>query len=234
MTRSNGQQPERRRTALRLVDEARDRSTQMQVTSLTAEVDEKAGAFAADARLLDNLAEIRESIEELVPAQSEAAYAAAFRSASLGPEDRPPAKTARAIAARPAKVALAITVALDFWAGLRRDRANADGAKRLITIARLADPEPWRDRLRATLIELRGEARLAALRDLASSAQSGELPAVSLLLLGEALLKAGDAATAEAVLRIAQRRHPDDVWLSLLLGQALEKLRAVQRQFVII
>ena len=44
------------------------------------------------------------------------------------------------------------------------------------------------------------------------------------MLLGEALLKAGDAATAEAVLRIAQRRHPDDVWLSLLLGQALEKL----------
>jgi tetratricopeptide (TPR) repeat protein len=43
------------------------------------------------------------------------------------------------------------------------------------------------------------------------------------LSLGEALLRAGDAVAAAAVLRPAQRRYPGELWLTLILAQALEK-----------
>ena len=208
--------------AVQLVGDARDQSTQMQVSDLLTEVEKESAAFAADAGLLSTLAEIREAMDEVPPAHSDAAYTAAFRSAGLEPEHGSPEQTALAVAQRPARVALGIAVALDSWAGLRRDRTA--GAARLLTIAAAADPDPWRGRLRPALIEPRRELRLAALRDLARSAPGGDLPSVSLMLLGEALLRAGDPTTAEALLRTAHRGHPNDVWLALLLGQALEKL----------
>ena len=74
-----------------------------------------------------------------------------------------------------------------------------------------------------------GQKRLDALRDLAGSAQVDDLPAVSLDLLGSALRDAGDPERAEAVLRRAQRRRPDDVWLNYNLAQCLEKLARATR-----
>ena len=47
---------------------------------------------------------------------------------------------------------------------------------------------------------------------------------ISLHLLGSGLIKADDPALAESVLRKAQERHPRDVWINYVLGQALEKL----------
>jgi tetratricopeptide (TPR) repeat protein len=47
---------------------------------------------------------------------------------------------------------------------------------------------------------------------------------VSLDLLGSALDAAEDRAAAEAVLRAAQRRHPDDVWVNYNLARVLEAL----------
>ena len=210
--------------ARQLLEDARDSLTRKHITALVTEVEEEAAAYAADAKLLDQLTEVREAMDEILPAHTDAAYAAAFRSAGLDPGNRPPEETARAITRRPARVSLGIAMALDSWAGLRRDRGECDGAARLAAIARAADPDDWRGRLRTALIECRSEARLAALRNLARSAPGADLPPVSLMLLGTSLLRAGDPTTAEAVLRTAQRRHPSDVWLALLLGQSLEKL----------
>ena len=64
----------------------------------------------------------------------------------------------------------------------------------------------------------------ALVADLARSAALDQLPPVSLALLGEGLLRGGDAAAAEKVLRPAQRQYPRDLALSLALAQALEVL----------
>ena len=207
-----------------LLDDARGRSTQMRVTTLVAAVEEEVAACSADAKLLNRLTEIREAMDEFSPAHTDAAYAAAFRSGGLDPDVRSPEETARATARRPARVALGIAVALDSWAGVRQHRADCDGAARLTRAARAADPDQWRCRLRTALIGCRGDTSLAALRDLARSAPGGDLPPVSMMLLGDALIRGGDPTTAEAMLRTAQRSHPTDLSLALLLGQAMEKL----------
>jgi tetratricopeptide (TPR) repeat protein len=62
------------------------------------------------------------------------------------------------------------------------------------------------------------------LRELARSAKVEDLPAWSLELLGSALTDSGDPKLAETILRNAQRRHPDDVWLNYELAECLEKL----------
>src|SRR5262249_53730663 len=55
-------------------------------------------------------------------------------------------------------------------------------------------------------------------------AKIDELGPISLHLLGAGLLAAGDGALAESVLRRAQQRYPDDVWLNYSLARVLEKL----------
>ena len=67
-------------------------------------------------------------------------------------------------------------------------------------------------------------ARSATLKGLVRDARFDELGPVSLDLLGSALDAAGDRAAAEAVLREAQRRHPDDVWVNYNLARVLEEL----------
>jgi Flp pilus assembly protein TadD len=62
------------------------------------------------------------------------------------------------------------------------------------------------------------------LRNLSATAAWETLGPVSLDLLGRALHGAGDPTEAEAVLRRAQRRHPDDVWINYDLPRALEAL----------
>jgi serine/threonine-protein kinase len=210
--------------AEQLLDDARDAATRARVAGRVAEVRARAEAARRDARLLDRLAEIRDAKEEVPAAQTEAAYAAAFRAAHLDLEGQPPVAAGRALARRPARVAVALAVTLDHWAALRRGRGDCPGAERLSAAARAADPDDWRGRLRAAVAGCHREETRAALAELARSAPAADLPPITLAMLGAALLRAGDANAAEALLRPAQRRHPNDVWLALLLGQALEKL----------
>ena len=183
----------------------------------------KADAAGSDARLLDRLAEVREAIDDIPRAQTEAAYAAEFRAAGLVPDARTPEETGRAIARRPARTAVELAVALDHWAGLRFDQGDRSGAPRITAAARAADPDDFRGRLRRALMEPSAQARRAALRDLARSTPAAELPPVTSALLGAGLLHAGDPITAESVLRSAQRRHPADPWLAQILAKTLEK-----------
>ena len=212
------------RRALSVVHDARDAATRSRVEALAERVGKQADAAESDARLLDRLAEVREAIDEIPRAQTEAAYAAEFRAAGLVPDARTPEETGRAIARRPARTAVALAVALDHWAGLRFDQGDRSGARRITAAARAADPDDFRGRLRTALMEPSAQARRAALRDLARSAPAAELPPVTAALLGAGLLRAGDPITAESVLRPAQRRHPADPWLAQVLAKTLEKL----------
>jgi len=91
-------------------------------------------------------------------------------------------------------------------------------------MARLADPDPWRNRLREVLQNSSSQERLTNLKDLAKSAPIDELPAVSLHLLGATLLDMGETTGAESVLRQGQRRYPSDLWLNYSLAQCLDRL----------
>src|SRR5262249_37760649 len=67
-------------------------------------------------------------------------------------------------------------------------------------------------------------ARLTALQALAKKANYDELGPISLHLLGSGLNEGGDHTLAETVLRKAQERHPQDVWVNRKLGRGLEEL----------
>jgi serine/threonine-protein kinase len=196
---------------------------------LGAEREQAEAAAAAerrDRRLLDTLAEIR-SAEADDPDGwgTDAAYAEAFRAAGYDAAGQPAPEVADAIRARPPAVAVALAAAIDDWAAIRRGKTkDRAGSATLTALARAADPDAWRAGLRETLGLPDRASRLSALKTLADAAPFETLGPVSLDLLGRALSGSGDPAGAEAVLRRAQRRHPDDVWLSFDLAIVLENL----------
>src|SRR5262249_53742482 len=101
-----------------------------------------------------------------------------------------------------------LALALDQWADRPKKVRGADdpGSRRLAGVARAADPDAHRNRVRDDL-ERRDAAALA---EIAAGAEVIDLPAGTLNLLVQAL----DATTGEAVLRRARRKYPDDFWLN--------------------
>jgi tetratricopeptide (TPR) repeat protein len=176
--------------------------------------------------LLERLTDIR-SAEADDPGGSvtDAAYAEAFRQAGIDLARQAPVETGAKIKSRPRSVVMGLTGALDDWAAIRRDRGdNAAGAARLSAVARVADPDPWRNELRTALDEADLEARRTALQVLARKAKFEELDPISLHMLGSGLHAAGDCVLAELVLRRAQQRYPGDVWLNYELAKVLQGL----------
>jgi tetratricopeptide (TPR) repeat protein len=175
---------------------------------------------------LDRLLGIRVTKSESTEGLSaEAGYAAVFREAGIDPDASSADAAAARIQSRKSVVAQAFVAALDDWAGVRRmPRNDPATARRLLAVARIADPDQWRDRLRTALDQPGGNDRLKALRALAGSARVEELPAVSLDLLGVSLLDEGGAQAAADLLRKAQRSHPRDGWLKYNLARALDNL----------
>jgi tetratricopeptide (TPR) repeat protein len=137
-------------------------------------------------------------------------YAAALKEAGLGQKG----EDAKVVAARvrTSAVRAEIVAALDDWASIA-----GDGRRRewLLAVARAADPDPERDRLRQPEL-WRKKAALAQL--------AGEAPAVNyspqlVTALGRALSHIGGDAIP--LLRKAQAHHPDDFWLNYQLGWEL-------------
>src|SRR5262249_50976588 len=89
----------------------------------------------------------------------------------------------------------------------------------LVVAARAADPDPWRDALRAR-IAAQDEDVASAFRALADDTVAlDKQPAVSLVLLADQLRRrTGDIERADAVLRRAWRLYPGDYWLNLNLA----------------
>ena len=212
------------RRAAQVLDDARDGVTRARVAAIVNQVEERSAQAEADGRFLSRLAEIGDGLFEVPSKQTEAAYAAAFRNAELDVTGAPPKELGRAIARRPPRIVLAIASSLDHWAVVRLDVGDRDGAARLTAVARAADPDEWRGRLRTALMDSSKDTRLTALRELARSALVTDLPAATLSLLGAALWRAGDLKSAETVLRPAQGRYPGDLWLALHLARTLTSL----------
>jgi serine/threonine-protein kinase len=183
-------------------------------------------AARAEAEGVIRLIDIRSAwADDPYGSATEAAYSTEFHEVGIDPDVLTAEEAGARIRSHKAGVVQALIAALDTWAAVRRERrSDAAGARRLAAAARIADPDPWRDRLREALDRPAGKDRLAALRELARTARMGELDAVTLDLLGATLFEAGDAPAAKVLLSGAQRLHPRDVWLNYDLARCLEKL----------
>jgi tetratricopeptide (TPR) repeat protein len=110
----------------------------------------------------------------------------------------------------------ALVQALDEWAAMRkRARGDEDDFwKKLVEIARQADPDEWRNRCREALL---GRDR-PALEKLADTLPIRAVPPTTAFLLGHALRELGNLGKAIAVVQEAHRQYPDDFWLNDALG----------------
>jgi serine/threonine-protein kinase len=142
-------------------------------------------------------------------ARADRDYAEAFRDQGPGePPDDPEGAAARVRASRWAAHLLA---ALDDWAVCAADPARQGW---LLEVARRADPDPWRDRVRDPAVWKDGK----ALAGLAQAAPAGQ-PVPLLLALGERLTACGEDGLG--FLRRVREQHPEDFWVNFTLALAL-------------
>jgi non-specific serine/threonine protein kinase/serine/threonine-protein kinase len=152
----------------------------------------------------------------------DAAYASAFRIYGIDVASLEPAEAAGRVRER--AIALKLTVALDHWAKVRAGMVKVPGQehdsirKRLLAVARAADPDAWRNQLRDAL----EQSDSARLRHLATSSEVADQPLQTLSLLAGALDGAGAGQEAAAVLRLAQQRYPDDFEINFQLAWSLD------------
>ena len=144
-------------------------------------------------------------------AMADREYAVAFREAGLGEVGEDPA----AVAARVVNSAVigVLVATLDDWADC------ATGARRnwVLEVARKADPDPWRDRVRDPAVWRDADALTRLAGEERAAVQSPQL----LAAVGMNLTRLG--GNAEPLLRAAQERHPSDFWVNFTLGNVLSK-----------
>jgi tetratricopeptide (TPR) repeat protein len=156
-------------------------------------------------------------------ATSTNAYADAFRWYGLDPDQVEPRAAGERI--RSSLIAGRLVAALDDWACLSAERLHGRRAT-LVAIARAADPDPQRNRLRDVL---EGKDP-AALEDALATASRQELPSSTAVLFASQTFRTGTTGRerAVAVLRRAWQRHPEDFWLNFQLCGCLASLHPPQ------
>src|SRR5207253_10731087 len=113
---------------------------------------DQAEARSKDRRMLQSLVAIHTDIALYLDYErADREYATAFREYGLDVGRLPPADAGARIAAAP--IAAEVVDALDQWAFVRRvaNPRDASKARRLSAVAKAADPDPWRCRLRDAL-----------------------------------------------------------------------------------
>jgi tetratricopeptide (TPR) repeat protein len=210
------------RDALAAIDRVEGRGHEAEAAALRAEI--QRGLVAAErlAKLRQDLVEVRAHLEDSGPAGTDAAYDAVFRAAGLDLDALSPAGFARGLEGLPGRAATELAAFLDDWAAVRRlARRPVAAWRKPLEAARRADPDPYRDRLRAALLTEDLGSKAEALRALAAAPEAAGLPAATTGLLGQALANAGQAEAAVALLRQAAVQYPDDVWVNYILAEVL-------------
>ncbi len=195
----------------------------------------QAGLKAArrDRTLLAAVAKVRSSKQDLRHLGADAKYSLAFRDADLDIDGESPDEIGAKLRERPAAIDGAVA-ALDDWALERRaGKQPVARWRRPLEAARAADPDPFRDRVRAAMLQGDRKAREKELRALADNPESTQLPPSSALLLAAGLreLKAGEPA--EALLRAVTGRHPNDVWANWELATTIQEFRPSARDEIV-
>jgi serine/threonine-protein kinase len=148
------------------------------------------------------------AVRRLNNARADRAYEAAFREARFGAPDDDPTVVALRIASSAARQPL--VAALDDWAVCATDRPRQAWVLR---VARRADPDAWRDRVRDPVAW--GDP--AALAGLARTAAVADQPVPLLVAMGERMQATGGDGTA--FLARVRQAHPADFWVNLTLGK---------------
>ena len=180
-----------------------------------AKAQEVAAAQARDATLVAALEDLTSRKgPEFDPALLEAGYAQAYEEYGLDVDGTPVAELVRQV--QEARILDALVAGLDDWAWLRTRYALGRDATRDRPgeVARLADSDAWRNRVRDA-------ARFgdsSNLKRLAKSADVATMQVGTVHLLASALDNAGDREGAVAFLRQAVATHPADFWSNLHLA----------------
>lgn len=138
--------------------------------------------------------------------ESSRRYQTIFREAHLGTFRDDPAVVAGRL--KPSPVAPALIAALDDWAVCAQDELRGW----ILGVVRLADPDPWRDRVRNP----DQWTDIAAIEKLAAEAQVRQQPVAVMVALVERWRRLG-GNPGEFLLRL-YRVHPDDFWLNFDLA----------------
>src|SRR6185437_13317385 len=122
---------------------------------------------------------------------------------------------------KPRAIRMQLVTALDHWASLLGEQ-DIQGRARLLVVARTADPDPWRDRLRDAL-----EGKdTKALEELATPDSKIELPPATAALLPQLTLKTPEVERVVLLLRRIQQRHPNDFWVNYELACRLDRMQS--------
>src|SRR5262249_31087687 len=113
-----------------------------------------------------------------------------------------------------------LVAALDSWASIPW-RTRGFEPTRLRAVARAADPDPLRNRLRLAL-DGRDQTALA---EMAPQDNIASLPPATAVALAAALWGLGKVDTAAMVLQQARRQHPDDLWVNHDLALCLLEIK---------
>jgi serine/threonine-protein kinase len=192
-------------------------------------------AGLADARRLVTLRsalfDIRGAQQDAGLEATDSAYSDAFRSAGIDLATLAESDAAALIRRHSPAIVIELATALDHWSEVRRQRRlPAEAWGRPLEVARLADADLYRGRLRRLIADADLTSRLPDLQALAAAPQAADLSAATALVLVIALERAGNSSAALAALRRAVARHPGDVWLNGSLALALAKLRPQRRE----
>jgi serine/threonine-protein kinase len=194
--------------------------------ALRAEIEAGLDEAERDARLRQVLVEVRANQQDVGAYGTDAAYTAAFRAARLDLDALAPAEFARRLRHRPAAVVIEVSAFLDDWSASRLAAKRSVAAwRKPIEAARLADPDPYRDRLRTILLAENRRPEVETLKALVDAPEAADLPAPTAVLLGRTLGALDETEAAVSLLRRAAGRNPDDVWINYQLAQTLNSLR---------
>src|SRR5262249_31908714 len=150
-------------------------------------------------------------------------YARAFRDHGIDVTALKSEEAARRVRESPRRQEL--LAALDTWAMLKPAGA---ARKALWAVADGADDDAWRKTLRKTLAS--GDRQ--ALGKLAREPEAARQPPAVVVLLGEALVRAGLADEAIKLLSRGQQSYPADFWLTHNLGLLLSRHKRSQAEAV--
>jgi serine/threonine-protein kinase len=205
----------------------------LQLGDLQHEVETGIAAAGRDRELLDALAEIRSGHLGAKPGVTDMAYAEAFRRAGFDLDLLTTADAAAALRARPAAVVLQVLPYLDSWSLVRRhDKQPTERWQRPLALARAADSDAFRNRLRELVERPANREQSESLQALSQDQQVAELPPASILQLASALREADDPAAAVSLLESAAQRYPGDVWINYQLAEVLAGFPARREEAV--
>jgi tetratricopeptide (TPR) repeat protein len=121
-----------------------------------------------------------------------------------------------------------LTAGLDHWARVKWAMKPQDkGWKTLVELAALADDDPVRNKVRDALIH---EKNLGDLDDLVDPKQLARLPAPTLVLLADLLVRRGKLSEAVALLEQAEHGHSGDFRVNYQLASYYARLKPPQLQ----